>query len=380
MYPAVMAGCVYPVGPPTILIKGRDPMVPWESFLGVAKIKIRSPASMHLPFLPTRSEDNKVLFALGTFVGTYTSVEIKKALELGYVVLDTYEQWHYPASSTELFKSYIDTFYEMKKEAKEQGNAGLALNAKLCLNSMYGKLGENNQNMRQTQIINNYEDLSAYLFGDFQQVAVTLLTENVGYCSVTKAQTVVEKPTTNVILASFITSHARTKLYTEGYEKLGELMLYADTDSLIYVSPTGEHLVPLDTTGELGLWTSELEDPNDFYQEFVSSGPKSYCLKSFSGRGDQVKTKGFRLHHKNAQLFNFQKLKEQVVAKASNEPLEKMILHKGEMQMVRNQFKIQVRENQGKKINLVFDKRKMLAPEMDVDGELKCIRTHPVTC
>mmetsp|Transcript_5356 Transcript_5356/g.8785 ORF Transcript_5356/g.8785 Transcript_5356/m.8785 type:complete len:144 (+) Transcript_5356:409-840(+) len=136
----------------------------------------------------------------------------------------------------------------------------------------------------------------------------------------------------------------------------------------------------LDTTGELGLWTSELEDPNDFYQEFVSSGPKSYCLKSFSGRGDQVKTKGFRLHHKNAQLFNFQKLKEQVVAKASNEPLEKMILHKGEMQMVRNQFKIQVRENQGKKINLVFDKRKMLAPEMDVDGELKCIRTHPVTC
>ena len=36
-------------------------------------------------------------------------------------------------------------------------------------------------------------------------------------------------------------------------------MLYFDTDSVIYVSPTSEHLIPVDTTGEMGLWTSEAE-------------------------------------------------------------------------------------------------------------------------
>ena len=49
-------------------------------------------------------------------------------------------------------------------------------------------------------------------------------------------------------------------------------ILYFDTDSIIYVSATGEHLIIPDSSGALGLWTSELK-AGDYYTEFVSTGP-----------------------------------------------------------------------------------------------------------
>lgn len=377
MYPAVMAQNAYPIGPPTILKRGRDLMIPIDQLFGAAKVRIRSPEQMHLPFLPVRSDSGKIKFGLGIFTGTYTSIELQVAVQLGYVIERVYEQWHYPRRSEDLYKGYIDTFFEMKKQAKEEGNVGLATVAKLCLNSMYGKFGQSQTNNKETRIINCFEDLSNLLFGDFTEVAVTLINDQVGYATITKAQTIIEDPNTNVLLASFITSYARTKLYMEGYHKLQEKMLYADTDSLIYVSPTGDHLIPIDQTGALGLWTSELEDEEDYFEEFVSSGPKTYALISKSGKGNMVKSKGFSLHYRNSQLFNFEKLKEQVFAKACNIDLEKMVLHQDEMIMRRHMFEIIVEINRGKKINLVFDKRKMNFPTFQ-EGVVQCITTSPV--
>lgn len=378
MYPAVMRDCVYPVGPPTVLKKDRDPMIPIHQFFGVAKVKISSPEFMHLPFLPTRSNVGKVTFGLGTIVGTYTSVELKQAVALGYEIKEIYEQWHYPHQSSDLFKEYVETFFELKKKAKEENNNGLATLAKICLNSMYGKLAESSANKRQTKIINTYEDLSSLLYGDFSEVIVNLLNDKVGYTTISKAQTIVESPDTNVVVASFVTAYARTKLYMEGYHVLQDKMLYADTDSLIYYSDNGEHLIPLDTTGELGLWTSELSSHDDYFYEFVSSGPKSYALKSKSGTGDMVKSKGFSLHYKNHQIFNFEKLKQQVISKAKGEDIPKMVLHQDEMIMRRQYFQIVVEWNRGKMINLIFDKRMMQQPDEDEEGEVVCVRTLPV--
>ena len=102
----------------------------------------------------------------------------------------------------------------------------------------------------------------------------------------------------------FITAYAHLKLYGEALDPLKHLVLYFDTDSMIYVSPTCEHLILVDITGEMGLWTLEaIED--DFCTEFVSCGPKTYALKSKSGRRNIAKSKGFPLHFANQQKFNF---------------------------------------------------------------------------
>ena len=49
--------------------------------------------------------------------GTWCSVELEKALEKGYRILQVHEVWHFPQSSDELFKEYVDTFLKIKQES-----------------------------------------------------------------------------------------------------------------------------------------------------------------------------------------------------------------------------------------------------------------------
>jgi hypothetical protein len=176
----------------------------------------------------------------------------------------------------------------------------------------------------------------------------------------------------NVYISAFITAYARLKLYEEALEPLGEKVLYFDTDSVIYCSPTGEHLVPVDTTGTLGLWTSEAP-PDDYFVEFCAAGPKTYALRSMSGNNDIAKSKGFGMHYANQQVFNFEALKWQAIAKGMNVDLEKLVLHQNETVMRRNLFQVLVQNNPGKVLNMVYDKREIVW----IDGSL--IRPQEVT-
>ena len=97
-----------------------------------------------------------------------------------------------------------------------------------------------------------------------------------------------------------------------------------DTVSVIYVSPTGEPLIPINLTNTLGLWTNEGKD-NDPFVEFVSSGPKSYGIHTCNNH-TIIKSKGFYLNHANKQIFNFESLKQQVIARAHKIPIENLVL------------------------------------------------------
>ena len=86
---------------------------------------------------------------------------------------------------------------------------------------------------------------------------------------------------------------------------------------MVYISSTGEHLVTLDTTGNLGEWKSELPADN-YFVEFVSAGPKTFPMRSLSGEQDVCKSKGFSRHYSNQQVYNFETLEEQILHKAIN--------------------------------------------------------------
>jgi hypothetical protein len=58
----------------------------------------------------------------------------------------------------------------------------------------------------------------------------------------------------NVYIAAYVTAYARLKLY-EALEILQDKALYFDTDSCVYVSPTGDHIIPISDSGELGTWS-----------------------------------------------------------------------------------------------------------------------------
>jgi hypothetical protein len=80
---------------------------------------------------------------------------------------------------------------------------------------------------------------------------------------------------------------------------------------VIYVSPDGNPIIPIDTTKTMGLWTSEAAE-GDYFTDFCSAGPKTYALKSFNGKVIE-KSKGFSLHFNNIKIFNYDSLEQQVI-------------------------------------------------------------------
>ena len=50
-------------------------------------------------------------------LGTWCHVELMKAIEKGYEVLEIHEVWHWEQITDELFKDYVDTFLKIKQEA-----------------------------------------------------------------------------------------------------------------------------------------------------------------------------------------------------------------------------------------------------------------------
>ena len=306
MYPFVMSApqYFYPIHAPTILIKGRDRMTNIDDVSGVMKVMIEAPDNLYFPLLPERAESGKVMYELKTMIGTWSSVEIQKAVRLGYKILDIYEQHHFEQKSNTLFKEYNDTFFAIKRQAKQEGNKGLEAIAKLCINSPYGKWGYNPSKAKGSRIVTETDDFFKYLCGAWNEVSINIINDDVAMASVQENNEYTEHEKSNVYISIFVTAYARLKLYEDALEALGRRVIYFDTDSVIYVSTDGNHIIHPDTTGAMGLWTSETS-ADDWFVEFVSAGPKTYGLKSYSGRKNVVKSKGFSLHYANQQIFNF---------------------------------------------------------------------------
>ena len=127
-----------------------------------------------------------------SFLGTWTTDEVSKALEKGYKILRIYEVWHFAKSTDALFKGYIRRFMKIKLESssynfktkeeedsfkarikdsldidveKFEFNAGLRSIAKLCLNSLWGKFGQRN-NMSQTKYVTDVSEFYEILLDD----------------------------------------------------------------------------------------------------------------------------------------------------------------------------------------------------------------------
>ena len=81
-------------------------------------------------------------------VGTRTSEEVLRAVQTGYTIVDVYEQHHFAEKSNTLFREYNETFFEIKQQAKEDGNKGLEAIAKMCINGPTEKWGSTTRNKK----------------------------------------------------------------------------------------------------------------------------------------------------------------------------------------------------------------------------------------
>ena len=111
----------------------------------------------------------------------------------------------------------------------------------------------------------------------YEVIDVVFPSEEIGICYYKDAKDMhIGSNQTNVVIAAFVTSQARLKLYSE-LRKIGKDLVYCDTDSVFYIKGNYTPLL-----GDyLGMFTNEI-DGNEIV-EFVSGGPKNYTYKLDSG-------------------------------------------------------------------------------------------------
>ena len=135
LYPWTNKYGTYPISHPEILtseaLMKRSP----HEFYGLIKCDVLPPSFLFHPVLPYRTQ-GKLMFPLcrtctetlqqtpgdhtdeqRLLSGTWCSIEIEKAQEVGYRVVRMKEVWHFPEKSSHLFSGYIDTFLKSKQEA-----------------------------------------------------------------------------------------------------------------------------------------------------------------------------------------------------------------------------------------------------------------------
>lgn len=107
----------------------------------------------------------------------------------------------------------------------------------------------------------------------------------------------------NVFIGCFVTAYGRLELYKQ-LDKLGERVLYTDTDSIIYVSK------PNEWQPETGVFLGDLSDevgPDDSICEFSASGPKTYGYRTVKGNVC-LKAKGITLNAENVKQITIKNL------------------------------------------------------------------------
>lgn len=354
LYPDVMKRNEYPVGHPVIYLNPKVGSL--AEFKGLIKCDILPPKRLFHPVLCLKMD--KSVFPLcytcaiekqgcecnhseekRMLRGTWTHVEIAKAVQKGYKVKEIHEVHHFEKWTKDLFAGYINTFYKIKQESegypewvqteedkdkyindfyereqimldrnKIMKNKGLRTVAKLILNCLWGKFGQN-------------ESFPSMAFftkaADFRRVfdnpdniiqSVRCVSEN---CVLmhweNKKQTVGINPNLNLYISIFTAAYGRLKLY-EIMDKVGKDVIYYDTDSLVYIVRDGVDPLKEDQGDYLG----QLAVEHDDIIEWVSTGPKSYAFlkrqPDKKGILSICKMKGFTLDVNTTKKINLREM------------------------------------------------------------------------
>ena len=327
-----------------------------STYFGLIKCTILPPRGLLHPVLPYRTPENLMFPLCKTCAdtknqnpcthtdqerairGTWCHIEVMKAIEKGYVVLNLHEVWHWEETTDELFKEYVDTFLKIKQEAsgyppdcvtdeqkqryiddyyEHEGirldpdkivfNPGLRYLAKLILNSLWGKFAQR-LNLSKTKRVTEPKEFYAYLYSDQYEVKDVQLVndETVEIQYLEKEGFVEENKKVNIVIASFTTAYARLKLY-DLLDLLQERVVYYDTDSVVYVHEPGKPDPPLgDYLGEL---TDELN--GGYITTFMSGGPKNYGYVTNTGEA-VLKIRGISLTYDATLTLNIGTMRDLV--------------------------------------------------------------------
>ena len=372
LYPFINKYGEYPVGHPEIITQpGVEETVvkiqsldPKDCYFGLIRCTVVPPTNLLHPVLPYKCSD-KLTFPLcrtcvqetidaplhskklddchhgdkeRALTGTWCTPELVKASDKGYTLISVDQVYHF-RERKKLFGKYIDTWLKKKEEVsgfpkgcdtmgqkcrhtqrwyhreqihldvhKIQKNPGRRYLSKQMLNSMWGKFGQATNKLQVKEFVEP-EDFWKFLDSNKADIKYIspLHADRVEVHHKMQENCEADSPHLNIFIASFTTCLARLHLY-EVMDKLGDRLLYSDTDSNVFVRRPGDSYQP--PLGDfLGDFTNELEKEGDFIEEFCSGGPKNYGYQT-DQREVVCKVRAFSLNAEGKAQLNYNVLRE----------------------------------------------------------------------
>lgn len=221
-----------------------------ESFLGfpgITQCVVEVPKAF-LTVLPKKDPNGRLNFPTGTLYGRWTNIELLEAIKHGAKITHINGQWRFKGAP--FLRKFVDTFYNLRQQAKDNKDEFGSYTYKILLNSAYGKFVET---IDRKSYITKGEIPAAERKGGKVQTTPTQ-----GVFTVTSKEI---GPVRHSAVGAYITAYSRLRLFRKAMEmhKKGANIYYTDTDSLMLDMPiedTGDRLGDwehVDTLSELEL-------------------------------------------------------------------------------------------------------------------------------
>jgi len=274
MYPYVMKSNLYPVN---VVGSGYNlRLSTLEKQLEIRCITAQVKLKTDSPVYGVKWK-GKLIFPVGEFETVLTTSELVYALEHGHIQsIGRYALY----DKGDIFTSYVDYFYSLRKHYEAQGNEVYAFLMKRFLNSLYGRFGLKLEDWeyldRQEDVLFDSDTVYNYQTKEIIRYRVIDGKREIfrgwkeGYHSV-------------VCIASEVTANARMLLWDYQLKAGRENVVYCDTDSLI-VNTTGSERLK-DSIDQTELGKLKLEGMSDI---LILNNCKDYVF------GDNRKLKGVR--------------------------------------------------------------------------------------
>ena len=281
--------------------------------------------------------------------GTWTIAEVKRAIEVGYEILEIYEVLHYDENqrSKNIFKKYIDLWLKIKQESsgwpswckneedklkyindyervenikldyhKICKNEALRFIAKIMLNSFWGKLAQK-PNQSKKNYFHSYDQYWSLLNDDNKIVESEVMLNDDTLMATWKLleENLDTHTNFNVAVASYVTAWGRLKLYDVLLERDNirpNCILYYDTDSVYFIEKNCDPQIKCGNfLGDLTDEVTSKYGENSKCTKFVSLGAKNYAyvIEKFDGEiVTEYKCKGISLSSKTKNIINFKNI------------------------------------------------------------------------
>lgn len=246
LYPYVMSAFPeYPIGRPYFTDKpamAEHYFTRWQRDhvgLGFINCKVFIP-QQNIPPLPVKM--GKLCFPCGEIYGTWTYEELDYAVrECGVKILEYYAVCHFK-NTYPVFKNFIETFYQLKEQATEEGNKSLRTLAKLIMNVAYGYTGMRRDDKTSLAPYADAYKHDKIVFANAEMGFIEIPTEiTAEYIQVQVAATVTSRARL-VLLQALREADARGNVY------------YCDTDSCVTDVPFPPEICH---PSHLGKWDCE---------------------------------------------------------------------------------------------------------------------------